>query len=135
MNCFNEQGVQIATLVKMVEDSETLFDPNRPKVIINTKNEAIYFSRSVIPYIRKSDHQDWLKHHQFFQHIGLYAFRKDVLSTITKLPMSSLEIAESLEQNRWIENGYKIKVAMTTHETYAIDTPEDIHRIRNLGLF
>lgn len=131
MDCFESGDTQLATLVKpfLKEDGfETLFNPNSPKVIINKRNEAIYFSRSIIPYIRDVHHTEWLDKHTFYKHIGMYAYRGDVLKEITKLPQSSLEIAESLEQLRWIENGYKIKIGFTDIETIGIDTPDDLER-------
>lgn len=131
-SCFSSPDVQIATLVKAFsadDDFEkTLFNPNTPKVVFNKNGEALYFSRSIIPYIRGKTHTEWLMQHTFYKHIGLYAYRRDVLNEITALPPSSLELAESLEQLRWIENGYKIKVAVTRQETIGIDTPEDMAR-------
>lgn len=131
MKCFDNEDTQLATLVKpfLKEDGfETLFNPNSPKVVINKNNEAIYFSRSIIPYIRDVHHTEWLDKHTFYKHIGMYAYRGDILKEITKLPQSSLEKAESLEQLRWIENGYKIKVGYTDTETFGIDTPEDMEK-------
>lgn len=131
MRCFDTDDVQIATLVKPFrkEDGfDVLFNPNSPKVVINKDNEAIYFSRSIIPYIRDVHHTKWLDKHTFYKHIGIYAYRADILKQITSLPQSSLEKAESLEQLRWIENGYRIKVGYTDTETIGIDTPEDLQR-------
>lgn len=131
MRCFDTDDVQIATLVKPFckEDGfDVLFNPNSPKVVINKDNEAIYFSRSIIPYIRDVHHTKWLDKHTFYKHIGMYAYRTDILKQITSLPQSSLEKAESLEQLRWIENGYRIKVGYTDIETIGIDTPEDLQR-------
>lgn len=128
-NCFTNSDVQIATLVKVFEHNEDIFNPNSPKVIMNANSEAIYFSRSAIPFVRGKDKDDWKFHRKFFKHIGLYAYRADILKEITKLPQSSLELAESLEQLRWIENGYKIKVVETKLETLAVDTPEDLERV------
>ena len=129
-SCFAETDTQIATLVKPFDGNgnfeQTLLNPNTPKVVLNNQNEAMYFSRSIVPYIRETEHAAWLKTHTFYKHIGLYAFRSDVLKEITALPQSSLEIAESLEQLRWLQNGYKIKVAITQQETLGIDTPEDL---------
>lgn len=130
-NCFDSKDVQLATLVKPFkkEDGfEVLFNPNSPKVVINKNGEAIYFSRSIVPYIRDAHHTEWLDKHSFYKHIGMYAYRADVLNEITQLPQSSLELAESLEQLRWIENGYKIKVGFTDMETIGIDTPEDMEK-------
>lgn len=129
--CFDDASTDIATLVKpfnpddpfsMVETS------NSPKVVVNNRMEAMYFSRSVIPYLRGKEQSEWLRHHTYYKHIGLYAYRTTVLQEITSLPQSSLELAESLEQLRWLENGYKIKVGVTTVETIGIDTPDDLKR-------
>jgi len=130
-NCFTDVETQIATLVKPFEnDAEfsVLENPNSPKVVINTKGFAMYFSRSVIPFIRGTEQTDWLKVHSFYKHIGLYAYRSSILKEITALPQSSLELAESLEQLRWLEHGYRIKVAVTSQETVGIDTLEDLKR-------
>ncbi len=130
-NCFDSKEVELATLVKPFKKEDgfdVLFNPNSPKVVINKKNEAIYFSRSIVPYIRDTHHTEWLDRHTFYKHIGMYAYRSDVLGEITKLPQSSLEKAESLEQLRWIENGYRIRVGYTTVETIGIDTPEDMKK-------
>lgn len=131
MACFDTPETEIATLVRpFTEDDgfDALFNSNSPKVILNKKGEAIYFSRSIIPYIRNFKHTEWLKHHVFYKHIGMYAYRSDILKEITALPQTPLEIAESLEQLRWIENGYRIKVGITTQETIGIDTPEDMEK-------
>lgn len=129
--CFIDNTIQLATLVKPFrkEDGfEVLFNPNSPKVVLNKDNEAIYFSRSIVPYIRGEHHSKWLDNHTFYKHIGMYAYRPDVLKEITSLDQSSLEKAESLEQLRWIENGYRIKVGFTDFETIGIDTPEDMDK-------
>jgi len=130
--CFDASDTQIATLVKKVQTEQELFNPNSPKVILNKNSEAIYFSRSPLPHIRGHEQQDWLQHFNYFKHIGIYGYRADVLQQITKLPVSSLEKAESLEQLRWVENGYRIKVAETELETYAIDSPDDLNRLSEL---
>jgi len=124
--CFNDAGTQIATLVKKVQNEQELFNPNSPKVVINKLSEAVYFSRSPLPHIRGQETENWLNYFTYFKHIGIYGYRADILQRITKLPVSSLEKAESLEQLRWIENGYRIKVAETELETFAVDTPEDL---------
>jgi len=129
ISCFNDNETQIATLVKKALTNEELNNTNSPKVIVNKHSEAIYFSRAPLPHIRGQEPQNWLQHFTYFKHIGIYGYRADILQQITKLPISSLEKAESLEQLRWIENGYKIKVAETDLETYAIDTPEDLERL------
>lgn len=131
-NCFSEPGTQLATLVKPFDKEgdfeQILFNANTPKVVLNNRNEAMYFSRSIIPYIRGEKHTEWLKTHTFYKHIGLYAYRADILKEITALPQSSLELAESLEQLRWLQNGYTIKTAITHMETIGIDTPEDMDK-------
>jgi 3-deoxy-manno-octulosonate cytidylyltransferase (CMP-KDO synthetase) len=132
--CFKQKKTQIATLVKPINNKEDIFNPNKPKVVVSAKNEAIYFSRSPIPYLRGVSESKWVSRHLFFKHIGLYAYRKDVLHQITKLKVSKLENAESLEQLRWLENGFSIKVAFTEHESVSIDTPKDLERIKQVGL-
>ena len=131
MACFEDENTDIATLVKPFAEEEglsALENPNSPKVILDNDSCAVYFSRSVIPYLRGVEREDWLKHHTFYKHIGMYAFRRDVLGEVTALPQSTLEKAESLEQLRWLENGYKIGVGISDVETVGIDTPEDLER-------
>ncbi|HKJ43873.1 MAG TPA: 3-deoxy-manno-octulosonate cytidylyltransferase [Sunxiuqinia sp.] len=125
-SCFNDSKTDIATLVKKIENNAVLFNPNRPKVVMDRNNNALLFSRETIPHIRGVEKETWLSHHQFYSHLGMYAYRKDILQQITKLKPSSLEIAESLEQLRWLENGLLIKVAETNFENIGIDTPEDL---------
>jgi len=129
VSCFEQAGIQLATLVKAIHTNEELFNNNIPKVVMNSKQEAIYFSRHTIPYLRNAEKEQWLTAHQFYKHIGIYGYHTETLQEITKLAPSSLEIAESLEQLRWIENGYAIKTRVTTIETIAIDTPEDLNKI------
>lgn len=129
--CFDKPGTQLATLVKPFEISDgiaALTNPNSPKVVLNKQGEALYFSRSVIPYKRGAELEEWLKHHTYYKHIGLYAYRADVLKEITSLPQGELELVESLEQLRWLENGYHIQTGITKAETVGIDTPEDLQR-------
>lgn len=133
-SCFNTPDTQIATLIKPITETENIFDENKTKVIISNKKEAIYFSRSPIPYVKGRLRDEWSTSHQFYLHIGLYAYKKDTLLSITKLSPSVLEIAESLEQLRWIENGYKIKVEITEYNSLGIDTPEDLDKIKKMGL-
>ncbi|KAA6332468.1 3-deoxy-manno-octulosonate cytidylyltransferase [termite gut metagenome] len=131
MACFSDPFTQIATLVKpFAADAsfEALLHINSPKVVVDKAMNALYFSRSIIPYQRNVNETGWLKNHTYYKHIGLYAYRFDVLKEIVGLPLSSLEKAESLEQLRWLENGYKIKVGITDVETIGIDTPEDLER-------
>lgn len=117
---------EIATLVKKIEDKEQLFNPNVVKAVVSEKGEALYFSRSTVPHIRNTSDAEWLSKHTFYKHIGMYGYRTDVLKQLTALPVSPLEKAESLEQLRWLENGFRIKVAETKTETIGIDTPEDL---------
>ncbi len=129
--CFEDAATQIATLAKPftpADGLEALENANSPKVVINKNMNALYFSRSIIPYQRNAEKADWLKGHTYYKHIGLYAYRADALKEITSLPQSSLEVAESLEQLRWLENGYIIKVGISEVETIGIDTPEDLAR-------
>lgn len=119
---------ELATLVKKITTQESLFNSNVVKVITNNRGEAIYFSRSPIPHIRNTPEANWLDKHTFYKHIGMYGYRTDILASITQLKPSALEIAESLEQLRWIENGLKIKIAETDIETIGIDTPEDLEK-------
>ena len=128
-HCFNDAGTQIATLIKKVQTVDELVNVNSPKVVINKLSEAVYFSRSPLPHVRGKQQQDWLNFYTYFKHIGIYGYRADVLQQITKLPVSPLEKAESLEQLRWIENGYRIKVAETELETFAVDTPGDLEKL------
>lgn len=125
-NCFNDEDVQIATLVKKIETEEELLNPNRPKVVLDKSRNAMYFSRSAIPYIRGKEEKNWLESNIFWSHVGMYAFRSEVLQRLTRLPQGKLELAESLEQLRWLENGYEIRVAETTIHSMGIDTPEDL---------
>ncbi|KPK87606.1 MAG: 3-deoxy-manno-octulosonate cytidylyltransferase [Bacteroides sp. SM23_62_1] len=126
MKCFDDQHVDIATLVNPIRSNDDIFNSNIVKVIKNHEDIAMYFSRSPIPYLRKTDRSAWSRHHQFLRHIGVYAFRYRILQEITELPQSSLELAESLEQNRWLENNYRIKIRLTDMETFSIDTPGDL---------
>ena len=127
--CFKNEETGLATLVKKITTSEELFNPNTPKVIFNQDMEAIYFSRNTIPFLRNSSQDNWVNKHTYYKHIGIYGYRSVILSEITKLEMSDLEKAEALEQLRWVENGYKIKVAITDKESQAIDTPEDLRKL------
>lgn len=127
--CFEDPSTQIATLVKPftpADGFEALENVNSPKVVVNKNMNALYFSRSIIPYQRNAEKAEWLKGHTYYKHIGLYAYRADTLKEITSLPQSSLELAESLEQLRWLENGYIIKVGVSDVETIGIDTPQDL---------
>lgn len=127
-HCFDDATTQIATLGKPFTSMEAVNNPNSPKIVVDNQGFAMYFSRSVIPFVRGKEPSEWLQHYPFLKHLGIYAYRKEVLKEVTQLPQSSLEIAESLEQLRWLQNGYKIKVGTTDIETVGIDTPEDLQR-------
>ena len=133
-SCFDDPKTEIATLIKQIDNKDVLFNPNRPKVVIDNQNNALLFSRSTIPFIRESEPDNWLNKHQFYSHLGMYAYRTHILPKITKLPPSSLELAESLEQLRWLENGYCIKTAITEFESIGIDTPEDLETAKQFIL-
>jgi len=132
-DCFSDQHTQIATLLNPVHNPDILENPNRVKVVVDSEDNALYFSRSVIPYIRNAEKGVWHNIHKYYQHVGMYAYRSDVLRKIVLLKQSSLEKAESLEQLRWLENGYKIKTRITSQETFCIDTPEDLDRLQKGG--
>lgn len=131
IKCFDDPMTQIATLGKPFDndaDISLLDNPNSPKIVVDNNSFALYFSRSVIPFIRGVEHNQWLGKYPFLKHLGIYAYRTQVLHEITRLPQSSLELAESLEQLRWLQNGYRIRVGTTNIETVGIDTPEDLQR-------
>jgi 3-deoxy-manno-octulosonate cytidylyltransferase (CMP-KDO synthetase) len=130
MLSFENSDTHIATLVKQISSNEDIFNPNLPKVVFTNQKQALYFSRSPIPYVRNYPQNEWHLKHIYYKHLGIYAYRSEVLKELAKLSPSSLELAESLEQNRWLENGYKIGINITTHETLAVDTPEDLEKIK-----
>lgn len=119
---------EIATLIKRIEHEDELTSPGEVKVVKDNHDTALYFSRAAIPYLRGVPQEQWLRSHTFFKHIGLYAFRNDILKAVTSLPVSRLEQAESLEQLRWLEQGYRIKVAETDIESLCVETPADLQR-------
>lgn len=134
IQCFDDPTTQIATLGKPFDndaDISLLDNPNSPKIVVDNNSFALYFSRSVIPFIRGVEHNQWLGKYPFLKHLGIYAYRTQVLHEVTCLPQSSLELAESLEQLRWLQNGYRIRVGTTNIETVGIDTPEDLQRAEN----
>lgn len=126
--CFDDPLTQIATIGKPFTSMDAVVNPNSPKIVMDNNNNAMYFSRSVIPFVRGKEREEWIDNYPFLKHLGIYAYRKDVLKQITQLPQSSLEKAESLEQLRWLQNGYRVKVGITNIETIGIDTPEDLIR-------
>lgn len=129
-SCFEIADVKIATLVKKILSPDELFNQNNVKVVLNNRKEAIYFSRLPIPYNRNFPEQDWLKQSTYYKHIGIYGYRSKMLTELASLEKTNLEITESLEQLRWIENGYTIHAAVTSHESVAIDTPEDLEKLK-----
>ena len=128
MQLFDDLSTQIGTLGKPFESMEAVENPNSPKIVTDNRGFALYFSRSIIPYIRGKERKDWFGEYPFLKHLGVYAYRREVLAEVTKLPQSPLEKAESLEQLRWLQNGYRIRVGLTDVETVGIDTPEDLQR-------
>ncbi len=131
--CFDNEKTAIATLVKPITREDEIFDSNKVKAVISNTQKALYFSRSAIPFLRGVPQEEWLNKGKFYKHIGMYAYRKEVLQEITKLPQSALELAESLEQLRWLENGYHIQTEFTYHESIGIDTPKDLEEALKMG--
>ncbi len=128
MHLFDTPETQIGTLGKRFESMEAVQNPNSPKIVCDQRGFALYFSRSIIPYVRGQEQSTWLAHYPYLKHLGIYAYRREVLREVTQLPPSPLEVAESLEQLRWLDNGYRIRVGLTEVETVGIDTPDDLQR-------
>lgn len=128
----SEENTQIASLCKLIKDKNELFSRNAVKVVFDINHKALYFSRFTIPYLRGVDESEWLERHVFYKHIGIYAYKSEVLKVLAGLPQSDLELAESLEQLRWIENGYSIRMGVTDFESYSIDTPDDLQNCLKL---
>jgi len=128
---FKKQKVDLATLVKKIESEEELFNPNVVKVVFDNNNRALFFSRQAIPYLRGIEMDEWISKHNFYKHIGIYGYRPGILKEVVKLKLTELEKAESLEQLRWLENGYSIKLGITTLEAVSVDTPEDLLKLTN----
>lgn len=126
--CFDDPDTEIATLGKRFTSMEAVENVNSPKIVLDRKGFALYFSRSIIPFVRGQEKKDWLGAYPFLKHLGIYAYRRQVLKEITRLPQGQLEKAENLEQLRWLENGYRIKVGITGEETVGIDTAADLKR-------
>ena len=132
INCFKDSKAEIATLIKPISDGRELFNHNVVKAVVNRNGNALYFSRQPLPFLRGTEPAEWLNHHEFYKHIGIYAYKRQVLEVIVHLKASPLEKAESLEQLRWLENGFSIITAITDSETVAIDTPEDLSKLTNI---
>lgn len=127
-SCFGDRNVEIATLIRAVGKDEDLFNINQPKVVTAVNGDALYFSRSTIPFFRGAEREEWAGKHNYFKHLGIYGYRRETLLRLTDLKPGLLETAESLEQNRWLENGFRIRTAITDWESIGIDTPEDLDR-------
>lgn len=135
MSCFMENpNTEIATLIQPIEKIEEVFNTANAKVVLDKDANAIYFSRAPIPFVHRLDQSEWLSQASFYNHVGIYAYRTDILHRLTLLPEGVLEKAESLEQLRWLENGFKINTRITNHESIGIDTPEDIQKIVDAGI-
>ncbi|MFM7309637.1 MAG: 3-deoxy-manno-octulosonate cytidylyltransferase [Flavobacteriales bacterium] len=132
IEAIRDGGASIATLALAMKNGHDPHDPNKVKVVFNRHGDALLFSRSPIPHVRNTKTEDWHKQAPFFKHIGLYGFRKDVLAQLIQLPTSPLERAESLEQLRWLEAGFPIRVLITEHESIGIDTPEDLAEVNRI---
>jgi 3-deoxy-manno-octulosonate cytidylyltransferase (CMP-KDO synthetase) len=124
--CLAEPGTELATLMIRATDPAHLTDPGEVKITFNTRHEALYFSRQPIPHLRGVPPGEWLAHHAFYRHVGIYAYRADVLAQLTQLPPSVLEECEKLEQLRWLEHGYKVRLVETDQDSFCIETPEDL---------
>ena len=131
---FKEDTIQIGTLVKVITNQEELMDPNQPKVVLDKHKSALYFSRNPVPYIQNENQENWLKKHRFYKHVGMYGYRSNILLEISKLKKTFLEKAESLEQLRWLESGYKIHIAVTDIDSFSVDKIHDLETIKEKGL-
>ncbi|HAD96613.1 MAG TPA: 3-deoxy-manno-octulosonate cytidylyltransferase [Cryomorphaceae bacterium] len=130
--CFENKNVEMASLVIPVKNAEELQENTGVFAVLDHNNDALYFSRSVIPFVRDSEKEDWVNRHQFYRHVGMYAFTQNAIREFSNLSQSSLELAESLEQNRWLENGGKIRLGITEIPTLAVDTEEDLEKVRSI---
>lgn len=133
IGCFSLKKAMIASLMKKITTAEELHNPNVVKALAGLHGKALYFSRASVPFVRGTVAEEWLGRHTFFKHIGIYGYRPDVLEEIVKLPPSPLETAESLEQLRWLENGFEIMMEETDYESVAIDSPDDLLKLTNRG--
>lgn len=131
VSLFTSPDVQIGTLIMKIRRNDDIFNPNVVKVVVDRTGKALYFSRSPIPYFRGKPQEEWLSYHEYYRHIGLYAFRPDVLLSFDSLSESPAEVTESLEQLRWLHHGYSIMTAITDIETIGIDTPEELFKLTN----
>ena len=128
IDLISRDDTQLASLAKRIEDEYELFSPNTVKVVMDKLGNALYFSRNPIPFMRNLDHEKWLQKGEFYKHIGLYAYKTDVLCEIAKMSPTMLETSESLEQLRWLENGFHIRMGITQIESLSVDTQEDLEK-------
>lgn len=128
ISCFEDNEVQIATLVKKIISIDELKNPNTPKAVIAQNGDALYFSRQAIPFKKEVPIDEWLQHGTYYKHIGIYGYKAEILPKLTSMPHGKSEQLESLEQLRWLENGYHIRTKVTELETIAIDAPEDLKK-------
>ena len=126
VDMISRDDTQLASLVKRIVDEEELFDSNKVKVVMDKTGNALYFSRNPIPYMRNVAREKWLQKGSFFQHLGIYAYKAETLRQIATMQPSALELAESLEQLRWLENGLSIRMAVVEAGSLAIDSPADL---------
>jgi len=132
INCFNSPDTELATLVTKVTNEDDLFNKSEVFVTFDLNKRALYFSRAIIPELKDTDKSEWLKKTDFYKHVGIYAYTPDALKKFAQLPQTRLELTEGLEQNRWLENGYPIKIAITKHDSIPVDTPDDLDKIRKI---
>lgn len=134
VDLISEEETQIASLVRRIDDEDALFSTNTVKVVMDNEGKALYFSRNPIPFMRNVAREQWLENGVFYQHVGIYAYKAEVLRRIAALPPSKLEMAESLEQLRWLENGLPIRMAVTNLMNVSIDTPSDLDKVERLTM-
>jgi 3-deoxy-manno-octulosonate cytidylyltransferase (CMP-KDO synthetase) len=132
LECFSENEVHIATLIQPIGSREELENPNVVKVVVDEHFNALYFSRAVIPHVRDKKAGSWFENNRFYAHIGLYAFRADILEMTVSLSPTYLELTESLEQLRWMQHGIPIRTRITLHKSPGVDTPEDLEKLRSM---
>ena len=126
IDLISQKDTQLASLAKRIEDEDELFSPNTVKVVMDKAGNALYFSRNPIPFMRNLDHNEWLTKGCFYKHIGIYAYKAETLRQIAEMQPTTLELSESLEQLRWLENGLTIRMGITEAENVSIDMPSDI---------
>jgi 3-deoxy-manno-octulosonate cytidylyltransferase (CMP-KDO synthetase) len=130
--CFQDESVEMSTIVSPVRDSRDLLNESEAFVVLDIHQNALYFSRSVIPFVKDVKRSNWIDSVPFYRHLGLYAYKRDALREFVKMGPSFLEIAERLEQNRWLQNGRKIRCAVADSSSVPVDTEMDLARVRGL---